>query len=98
MIGNSLMRMYAAAGYKTVGINFLGDWGTAFGRLIAGWKREKLTLAALESAPEKVTFMNDLYVRISNEAKKDASVKEEARFWSKKLEVRCTRRGATLPG
>ncbi len=86
MIGNALAHLYAAAGWKVKRINFLGDWGTAFGRLIAGWKREGLTLAQLETAPDRVTFLNDLYVRISQAAKEDKAVEEEARTWSKKLE------------
>jgi arginyl-tRNA synthetase len=101
MIGNSLYHLYTAAGWKAIRINFLGDWGTAFGRLIAGkhlsfrlqpislyhltvngplddfsliydvvgWHREKLTLADLEKAESKVTFLNDLYVRISKLSK-----------------------------
>jgi arginyl-tRNA synthetase len=36
MLGNALAHAYAAAGWRVVRINFLGDWGTAFGRLIAG--------------------------------------------------------------
>lgn len=40
MIGNALYLMYQAAGFKAVRINFLGDWGTAFGRLIAGTRYE----------------------------------------------------------
>jgi arginyl-tRNA synthetase len=86
MIGNALAHLYAAAGWNVKRINFLGDWGTAFGRLISGWKREGLTLAQLESAPDRVTFLNDLYVRISQAAKEDKAVEEEARTWSKKLE------------
>jgi arginyl-tRNA synthetase len=86
MIGNSLSRLYAAAGYRVVRINFLGDWGTAFGRLIAGWMRDKLTLADLEGSADKVTFLHDLYVRISNAAKADPSIEDEARLWSKRLE------------
>ena len=86
MIGNALSRCYAAAGYKVVRINFLGDWGTAFGRLIAGFKRENLTIADVERAPDKVTFLNDLYVRISQAEQADPSVSEQARVWSKKLE------------
>lgn len=31
MIGHSLRRIYDFLGYKTVGINHLGDWGTQFG-------------------------------------------------------------------
>jgi arginyl-tRNA synthetase len=86
MIGNALSHCYRAAGYAVKRINFLGDWGTAFGRLIAGWKREKLTLDQINAAPDKVTFLNDLYVRISRAAKDDPSVEEEARLWSRKIE------------
>ena len=86
MIGNALAHIYKAAGWTVTRINFLGDWGTAFGRLIAGWKRENLTLEQLDAAADRVTFLNDLYVRISNAAKEDKVVEEEARTWSKKLE------------
>ena len=86
MIGNSLARLYAAAGWTVQRINFLGDWGTAFGRLIAGWKREGLTLAELEAAPDRVTFLNALYVRASQAEKGDAEREAESRLWSKKLE------------
>ena len=86
MIGNALAHLYDAAGWKVVRINFLGDWGTAFGRLIAGWKREGLTLDQLAAAPDKVTFLNELYVRISQAAKADPVVEAEARRWSKALE------------
>jgi arginyl-tRNA synthetase len=86
MIGNSLARLYAAAGWKVVRINFLGDWGTAFGRLISGWKREGLTLAQLDSAADRVTFLNELYVRASQAAKADPALEEDARRWSKALE------------
>jgi arginyl-tRNA synthetase len=86
MIGNALAHCYAAAGWSVKRINFLGDWGTAFGRLIAGWKREGLTLAQLDAASDRVTFLNELYVRISNAAKEDKAVEEEARTWSKRLE------------
>ena len=86
MIGNALAHCYAAAGWDVKRINFLGDWGTAFGRLIAGWKREGLTLAQLNAADDQVTFLNDLYVRISQAAKADPVVEEEARQWSKALE------------
>ncbi len=86
MIGNALAHCYAAAGWNVTRINFLGDWGTAFGRLIAGWKREHLTLDQLSAAADQVTFLNDLYVRISAAAKADPVVEEEARHWSKALE------------
>ncbi len=86
MIGNALAGIYEAAGWTVVRINFLGDWGTAFGRLIAGWKREGLTMAALEASPDKVGFLNQLYVRISRLEKEDPTVEQEARLWSRKCE------------
>jgi len=86
VIGHSLSRCYAATSPRVVRLNFLGDWGTAFGKLIAGFRREKLTRADLDAAPSKVTFVGDLYVRISQAEKSDPSVAEEARSWSQKLE------------
>jgi arginyl-tRNA synthetase len=86
MIGNALANLYAAAQWQVTRINFLGDWGTAFGRLIAGWKREGLSLSQLDSAGDRVTFLNDLYVRISSAAKENPIIEEEARTWSRKLE------------
>ncbi len=86
MLGNALAHCYQAAGWKTVRINFLGDWGTAFGRLISGWKREGLTLDQLRAADDQVTFLNALYVRASQAAKGDAALEDDARRWSKKLE------------
>jgi arginyl-tRNA synthetase len=86
MIGNALSLCYEAAGWDVERINFLGDWGTAFGRLIAGWHREGLSLADLDAADDPVTFINELYVRISQAAKQDPQVMDEARAWSKKLE------------
>ena len=37
-LGHSLYRLYNFLGYKCVGINHLGDWGTQFGKLICAYK------------------------------------------------------------
>jgi len=86
MLGNALARCYDAAGWRTVRINFLGDWGTAFGRLIAGWKREGPTLADLDAADDKVAYLHGIYSRTSQRAEEDPALAEEARAWSKRLE------------
>ncbi len=39
VIGNSLYRLHKFQGYDVVGINYLGDWGTQFGKLIYAYKR-----------------------------------------------------------
>ena len=38
VIGHSLKRLHEFAGYKCVGINYLGDWGTQFGKLITAYR------------------------------------------------------------
>ena len=73
VIGHSLKLLHEFAGYKCVGINYLGDWGTQFGKLIVAYKLwgDKTTI-------EKggVDELVKLYVRINNEikAEEDASV------------------------
>ncbi|MCB9654623.1 MAG: arginine--tRNA ligase [Deltaproteobacteria bacterium] len=39
VIGAAIARIHAACGYRTVGINYLGDWGKQFGLLATGFKR-----------------------------------------------------------
>lgn len=83
VIGNSLYRIHAALGYNCVGINYLGDWGTQFGKLIAAylrWGDNK----QLEQEPIK--YFYELYVRFHQEAERNPSLEEEGRSWFRKLE------------
>jgi arginyl-tRNA synthetase len=83
MIGNALDRIYRALGYRAVGVNFLGDWGTQFGLLISAYKRwgGPETLQG-----DAVANLNALYVRFNEEAEKDPSLRDEGRAWFKRLE------------
>jgi arginyl-tRNA synthetase len=83
MIGNALDRIYRALGYRVVGINFLGDWGTQFGLLISAYKRWGVPETLQGDA---VANLNALYVRFNEEAKKDPSLRDEGRAWFKRLE------------
>ena len=83
MIGNALDRIYRALGYRVVGINFLGDWGTQFGLLISAYKRWGGP-ETLEG--DAVANLNALYVRFNEEAKKDPTLRDEGRAWFKRLE------------
>ncbi len=38
-IGHALAQTFRALGYRVVGINFLGDWGTTHGMLLAAWHK-----------------------------------------------------------
>ncbi|MEI6100739.1 MAG: arginine--tRNA ligase [Eubacteriales bacterium] len=82
-IGNSLYKIYQYLGFKPVGINHLGDWGTQFGKLITAYK---LWGNDQEIERDSVSAMLKLYVRFHEEAKKDEALNEEGRAWFKKIE------------
>ncbi len=68
VIGHSLKLLHEFAGYECVGINYLGDWGTQFGKLIVAYK-----LWGDKETIEKggVDELVKLYVRINNEIKRE---------------------------
>jgi arginyl-tRNA synthetase len=83
VLGHALYNAYKALGYKVVGVNHLGDWGTQFGVLIAAFKRwgdEK----KLKEDP--VNYLLSLYVRWHEEEEKDPAMHDEAKAWFKMLE------------
>ncbi len=83
VIGGALCRIYRALGYKVVGINHLGDWGTQFGKLIVAYKK----WGNKEDIDKRgVRGLLDIYVRFHEEAEKDPSLEDEARAWFKKIE------------
>ena len=68
VIGHSLRRLHEFAGYSCYGINYLGDWGTQFGKLIVAYRlwgsREMVEKEGIDKLVE-------LYVRINNAIKGD---------------------------
>jgi arginyl-tRNA synthetase len=78
-IGHSLALTVRALGYRVVGINFLGDWGTTFGMLLAAWAR-------WGPVPVDIDGLNALYVRFRAEAKSDPALEQEGRDWFRRLE------------
>jgi arginyl-tRNA synthetase len=83
VIGNSLCKIYSALGYRVVGINHLGDWGTQFGKLITAYKRWGKD-GGLDKDPIKYLFQ--LYVRFHAEAETNPELENEARTWFSRLE------------
>ncbi len=83
LIGNAIYHIYKTLGYRCVGINHLGDWGTQFGQLIVAYKRWESENA---HHTYTVTDLNNLYVKFHQEAEKNPGLEDEARAWFKKLE------------
>jgi len=82
-IGHALYRIYEALGYRCIGINHLGDWGTQFGTVIVAYKRWGQE-GLLKKAP--IHYLLELYIKFHQEAEKDPSLEDEARGWFVKLE------------
>ena len=63
VIGHSIKKLHEFAGYHCVGINYIGDWGTQFGKLIVAYKKwgnkEEVENGGVDA-------LVDLYVRINN--------------------------------
>ena len=83
VIGNALYRIYNHMGYRSVGINHLGDWGTQFGKMIYAYKawgdRETIERGGVDELVK-------LYVRFHQEAEGNEALNEAARAWFKKIE------------
>lgn len=83
VLGGALYRIFNFLGYKAVGINHLGDYGTQFGKLISAYKRwgDRDTV-------EKggIRALNELYVRFHREAEAHPEYDDEARAYFKKIE------------
>ena len=84
MIGNSLKLIFNKAGYKTVGIDYLGDWGTQFGKMIVAYEKWGDD-EAIKKDP--INELSKLYVRFNTEAEDDEELNELAREAFRKIEL-----------
>ena len=83
VIGHSLKKLHEFAGYKCVGINYVGDWGTQFGKMMVAYKKWGDRKTVEEGG---VDALVDLYVRINNAIPEDPSLADEARAEFCKME------------
>jgi arginyl-tRNA synthetase len=83
VIGNALKNIYEKSGYKVVGVNHLGDWGTQFGKMIVAYNR--LT-TPLDLSVDPIKKLQALYVGFHEDAKDDPSLEVQAREVFKALE------------
>ncbi len=76
IIGESISKIAEFNGFKCVKINYLGDWGTQFGKLILGYKKwgneSKLKKDAL-------SHLQEIYVKVNSDEGLDDEAREEFR-------------------
>lgn len=83
VIGNSIAYLLEKNGYKPVKINYIGDWGTQFGKLLTAyrkWGNEE------EVRQEPIKTLLRLYIRFHEEAETNPSLNDEGRAAFKALE------------
>lgn len=83
VIGSALCKIYRFLGYKVVGINHLGDYGTQFGKLIVAYKKWSSFDAVKEGRLKELTR---IYVKFHEEAKIHPELDDEARHYFKLIE------------
>ncbi|MCX8091740.1 MAG: arginine--tRNA ligase [Verrucomicrobiae bacterium] len=76
ILGDCLARLLRRLGHRVITDNHLGDWGTQFGMLIVGWKRD-LNADALRADP--LAEMERLYKKINAECEANPATLEAAR-------------------
>lgn len=83
VLGSSLYKIFNFLGYKAVGINHLGDYGTQFGKLIYAYKAwgDKQTVES-----EGLKELTRLYVKFHEEAESHPEMEDAARAYFKNIE------------
>lgn len=83
VLGSSIYKIYKFLGYDVVGMNFLGDWGINFAKIMAGYSMWKDEYTFTEDSLEPIV---KIYVRYNQLEKEDETYTQLARQWHIKLE------------
>lgn len=83
VIGHALDQLHRFVGYRVIADNHLGDWGTQFGILLLGWKRDR-NEAALQADP--IAELERIYKSTNAACDADPAQRELARLELVKLQ------------
>ena len=83
MIGEAVARILEKVNYNLIRIDYLGDWGTQFGKLMAAYE---MWGDEAEVKKDPINTLLKYYVRINNEAEEHPEYTEAGRDWFAKLE------------
>ncbi|MBU0998650.1 arginine--tRNA ligase [Patescibacteria group bacterium] len=81
IIGQAIYNLYEFLGYKVVGDNHWGDWGTQFGTLLAEIEIKKASVDKLS-----IDDLEKMYVEFNKKQENDPKLHDKAKDWFKKLE------------
>lgn len=83
ILGNFLKKIHEFNGWKTIALNYLGDWGKQFGLLAVAFEMYG-DQQALEKDPIKHLY--DVYVKINKDAEETPELHDKARNYFKRME------------
>jgi arginyl-tRNA synthetase len=83
ILGNFLKNIHDANGYKTIGINYLGDWGKQYGLLAVGFEKFGSETELLKNP---IHHLYQVYVQVNQLIKDDPEVDQAAKDYFKKME------------
>jgi arginyl-tRNA synthetase len=83
ILGDCLARVFRLLGHRVITDNHIGDWGTAFGKLIVGWK-SLLHAEVLKTDP--IGELDRIYKAINAECEANPTRLDEARSELVKLQ------------
>ncbi len=83
LFGQSIANIYEHSGYEVIKWNYMGDWGTQFGKLSVAVSKWGDGRAASEYTVDELL---ELYVKFHNEVESDDTLEDQARAEFKKLE------------
>lgn len=83
VVGQAIANLYRHGGYNVIAWNYMGDWGTQFGKLSVAVKKWG---DGRETDKYSIDELLDLYVQFHNEAENDDTLEDEARAEFARLE------------
>ncbi len=83
VLGDALQRILRFLGYNVITDNHLGDWGTGFGIVLYGYKKEG---DAAKLADDPFTHLEDIYKRYTALGKEDPAIREACKAELVKLQ------------
>ncbi|MFN0207742.1 MAG: arginine--tRNA ligase [Planctomycetota bacterium] len=86
VIGAAVKRICELRGYKTIGINHIGDWGSQFGKLLTALRRfgSEAELDRLADGGGAIEYLQEIYVQYHTEEKKSPEIAQELSAESRK--------------
>ncbi|KAJ3044206.1 Arginyl-tRNA synthetase [Rhizophlyctis rosea] len=83
IIGNFIQNVLQLAGWATVSINYLGDWGKQYGLLAVGFEKYG---SDEELQRDPIRHLFDVYVKINRDAGEVPEIHDQARDYFKRME------------